>query len=59
MEMSKADLSAPEYHMEAFMLYAMISNKRVINTPPQDTPQDTPQDSEAALREKSLLIAKN
>lgn len=33
MEMSKADLSAPEYHMEAFMLYAMISNKGVINTP--------------------------
>ena len=43
----------PEYRMEAFMLYATISNKRVINTP-----QDTPQDSEAALREKIIAYCK-
>lgn len=35
------------------MLYATISNKRVINTP-----QDTPQDSEAALREKIIAYCK-
>ena len=61
MEMSKAGLPAPEYRMEAFMLHATISNKRVINTPQdtqQDTPQDTPQDSEVALREKIIAYCK-
>ena len=41
MEMKQAGLPAPKYKMEAFMLHATISNKRIAED--DDVPQDTPQ----------------
>ena len=41
MEMKQAGLPAPKYKMEAFMLHATISNKRIEEN--DDVPQDTPQ----------------
>lgn len=61
MEMNEAGLPAPEYHMEAFMLHATISNRRMLEKngdTPQDTPQDTTQVGEYSIRDKIMEYCK-
>lgn len=57
MEMNEAGLPAPKYHMEAFMLHATISNRRIIEEN-QDTPQDIMQNIEDDIRYKIMEYCK-